>query len=322
MRKFLKPAALLLLAIAAAFVFGPREPLDLQPRFDAAELPDDLDAYLAAREAVVGGITAGAEKHILWAGGRGQMTDWAVVYLHGFSATPEEIRPVPDRVAAALGANLYFTRLAGHGVGPDRFAGPTVNDWMVDVAEALAIGKRIGRRVLVISTSTGGSLAAEAALQPDLAEEMDGIVFISPNFGIASAAATILTWPWVREWGPIVAGAERCFDAQNDLHERYWTTCYPTVALMPMAALAKHAAAADYSGVTLPALFLISPDDKVVSPAATRRVAAGWGGPVTMHELNVGIGDDPYSHVIAGDILSPSMTAPVATAISVWAGGL
>ena len=193
---------------------------------------------------------------------------------------------------------------------------------MVDVAEALAIGKRIGRRVLVISTSTGGSLAAEAALQPDLSAEMDGIVFISPNFGIASAAATILTWPWVRDWGPVVAGAERCFDVQSDLHARYWTTCYPTVALMPMAALAKHAAAGDYSAVTLPALFLLSPGDKVVSPAATRRVAAGWGGAVTIEEVTVGKGDDPYSHVIAGDILSPSMTAPVATAISDWAGGL
>ncbi|OYX42044.1 MAG: hypothetical protein B7Z02_13410 [Rhodobacterales bacterium 32-67-9] len=313
--------ALALVTLAALFAVAPREPLDLVPAFDAARLPDDLDSYLRDREAVVGGITPGAEKRILWAGAPGAQTDWAVVYLHGFSATSEEIRPVPDRVAAALGANLYFTRLAGHGLSGERFAGPTVNDWMIDVAEALAIGTRIGRRVLVIATSTGGALAAEAALQPDLARQIEGIVFVSPNFGIRAPAAAILTWPYARRWAPVIAGRDRCFEPVNDAHARYWTTCYPTEALFPMAALAGHAAGADYSGVAVPALFLFAEADQIVSPAATQAVAEGWGGPVAVLPQVVGAGDDPYSHVIAGDILSPSMTAPVTEAILGWVGG-
>ncbi|MBC7141347.1 MAG: alpha/beta fold hydrolase [Rhodobacteraceae bacterium] len=311
-----------LVAVAGLLAVAPRERLDLVPAFDAARLPEDLDAYLRDREAVVGGITPGVEKRILWAGAAGARTPWAVVYLHGFSATSEEIRPVPDRVATALGANLYFARLAGHGVPGERFAGPSVNDWMIDVAEALAIGGRIGRRVLVIATSTGGTLAAEAALQPVLAQGMEGIVFVSPNFGIRAPAAAILTWPHARVWAPVVAGRERCFEAVNDAHARFWTTCYPTEALFPMAALAKHAARADYAAARVPALFLLAEADRVVSPAATRRVAAGWGGPVTLLPLVVGPGDDPYSHVIAGDILSPSMTAPVTAAILDWVNRL
>ena len=133
-------------ALTALILFGAREPLDLFPAFEASRLPTDLDSYLRDREAVVGGVKPGAEKRIHWAGAAGVQTDWAVVYLHGFSATAEEIRPVPDRVAQGLGANLYYTRLAGHGLGPERFAGPSVNDWMIDVAEALAIGRRIGKR--------------------------------------------------------------------------------------------------------------------------------------------------------------------------------
>lgn len=303
-------------------VTAPGEPLDLVPDFDAARLPADLDAYLAAREAVVGGITPGAEKRIVWAGQPGARTDWAVVYLHGFSATSEEIRPVPDRVAEGLDANLYFARLAGHGVGSDRFAGPSVNDWMIDVAEALAIGQRMGERVLVISTSTGGTLAAEAALQPPLAAQMDGIVLVSPNFGIRAPAAAILTWPYARAWAPVVAGRDRCFEPANAAHGRFWTTCYPTMALFPMAALAKHAARADYSAVDAPALFLFSDADQIVDPAATRQVAESWGGTVSVMPQVVGAGDDPYSHVIAGDILSPSMTAPVTAAILDWVSGL
>jgi len=315
-------ALVLVAAVALLFAFGPREPLDLTPDFDAALLPADLDAYLAAREATVGGIVPGAEKRILWAGPPGVRTDWAVVYLHGFSATSEEIRPVPDRVAAGLGANLHFTRFAGHGLGPRRFAGPSVNDWMIDVAEALAIGRRIGRRVLVIATSTGGTLAAEAALQPDLAAGMDAIVFVSPNFGIRDPVAALLTWPFARAWVGAVAGRERCFPTVSAAHARFWTACYPTEALLPMAAVARHAAAADYGRVTLPALFLSAEADRVVSPAATARVAARWGGPVALLPQVAGAGDDPASHVIAGDVLSPSMTAPVTNAILGWAGGL
>lgn len=326
MRKILRriAAALggLVLAGAVFWQIGPRERVDVVPVFDAAALPADLDGYLADREAMVGGIVPGAEKRIHWAGAQGVKTPWAVVYLHGFSATAEEIRPVPDRVAAALGANLYFTRLAGHGLGPARFAGPTVNDWMIDVAEALAIGRRIGARVLVIATSTGGTLAAEAALQADLAGKIDGIVFVSPNFGLQALAAKLLDGPMARRWVAAVAGAERCFQPANAVQARYWTTCYPTVALLPMAALVRHAVAQDYSGIRTPALFLFSPQDQVVSPEQTEALAARWGGPATVAKITVGPTDDRNAHLIAGDALSPSMTAPVVARILDWAGRL
>ncbi|MFM2356929.1 MAG: hypothetical protein RLZZ528_2665, partial [Pseudomonadota bacterium] len=204
-------SAALAVALGTLWVLGPREPVDLTLRFDAAGLPADLDAYLASTEAMMGDVTPGAGKRIVWAGTPGAVTDIAVVYVHGFSATSEEIRPVPDNVARALKANLFYTRLAGHGLPGERLAGPTVQDWMDDMAEALAIGQRIGRKVIVIATSTGGTLAAEAALHPDLKGKIAGIAFVSPNFGLNSRAAMILTWPAVRRWGPVVAGPERCF---------------------------------------------------------------------------------------------------------------
>ena len=308
--------------LAVLLTFGPREALDLEPRFDEATLPADLDSYLARSEAEVGGILPGAEKRIVWSGAPGAETDIAVVYLHGFSATAEEIRPVPDLVAKALGSNLYYARLSGHGLGPERFAGPRAQDWIDDTAEALAIGRRIGRRVVVIATSTGGALAAEAALRPAMMQDVAGIAFISPNFGIQARASVILTWPGARWWAPLIAGRERCFEPVNERHARFWTTCYPTVALLPMAALAEHAGAADYANVTTPALFLFAEADQVVSPGATKAVAARWGAKATVLPQVVKAGDDPYSHVIAGDALSPSMTRPVADAIIAWAKGL
>ncbi|MFB2532561.1 alpha/beta hydrolase [Paracoccus sp. p3-h83] len=316
MRRLMGAAAFGALLVGAVFAIGPREPVHLTPRAGAADLGADLAADIAAHEA---GVDPDLAARVIWAGAPGAQTDWAVIYLHGFSATPQEIRPVPDRVAAGLGANLYFARLAGHGQGGDAMAGPTVRDWMDDTARALAIGHRLGRRVLVIATSTGGTLAAEAARQQGLGGQIDALVLISPNFGLNSSAATILTWPFARHWGPLVAGRERCFDPINADHARFWTTCYPTVALFPMAALADHAARGDYADARQPLLVLTAGADQVVSPATTAQVAARWGGPVTAQQLVMGPGDDPYAHVIAGDILSPSQTGPVSDLILDWA---
>ncbi|MDD4273595.1 MAG: hypothetical protein PHG14_07705 [Desulfobacter postgatei] len=37
------------------------------------------------------------------------------VYIHGFSATRKETAPLSDLVAKTLNANLFYTRLSGHG---------------------------------------------------------------------------------------------------------------------------------------------------------------------------------------------------------------
>ena len=43
-------------------------------------------------------------------------TAYAIVYLHGFSASQEEGNPVHRNLAKQLGANLYLSRLSGHGI--------------------------------------------------------------------------------------------------------------------------------------------------------------------------------------------------------------
>src|SRR5688500_12725365 len=43
-------------------------------------------------------------------------TDYAVVYLHGFSASQEEGDPVHYQFAKKFGCNLYLSRLAEHGI--------------------------------------------------------------------------------------------------------------------------------------------------------------------------------------------------------------
>jgi esterase/lipase len=312
----------LVLIGAAIWLFVPREPVDTDVLFEGSVLGADLDAYLTRTESAFDDITEGVEKRIVWAGDVGAKTPLSIVYIHGFSATSEEIRPVPDQIARQLGANLFYTRLKGHGRGAIAMAEPVAGDWIEDTAEALAIGRRIGTEVIVIATSTGGTAAAIAATDPALMAQVKGIAMVSPNFRVRSPAAVILEWPLARSWTALVAGAERSFAPLNDAHGKYWTTLYPTTALIPMAALVKYARDSDYSAVTTPAVFVFSDDDGVVSAETTRAISTKWGGSVTLAPRVMGEEDDPFNHVIAGDILSPGQTDATVALMKSWIEGL
>lgn len=319
MRWLLRLAVVGAALAAAVWVFVPTEPVDLTAGFDPASIGDDVDAYLAAQEANVPDLREGAEKRVVWAGEPGAKTPLAFVYIHGFSASSEELRPVPDAVAAHFESNLFFTRLAGHGRIGAAMAEAVVNDWVNDVAEAMAIGRQIGDRVVLIGTSGGGSLAALTALDPDLSEDLAGVVLISPGFRLRAQGAGLLTLPGARSFVPRMAGDVRSFTPVNEDHARYWTSEYPTVAVLPLAALVKAANSADLGKATVPALFILSDADSVVDPTATRDAAARWGGPRQIVPVALGPDDDPGHHVIAGDILSPGQTENVVRRIIVWA---
>lgn len=310
----------LAVAAGALWLFGPYEDATLTPR--AMTLDPDLDAHFAAVEAAYDDITQGVEKRVIWAGAQGVQTDLAILYVHGFSATSEEIRPVPDKLAAALGANLIYTRLAGHGRGSAAMAQGSVQGWVDDLNEGLQAARIAGREVIVIGTSTGATLVSAVAQDRDMMDAVRGLILVSPNYGLANPLGKLLSWPAARYWLPPLAGAQRSFEARNPGHETYWTTSYPSVAVMPMAALIDAATAQDPKTQTLPALFVFSTDDAVVRPDITARIAADWGGDATIVNPTMGPLDDPQSHVIAGDILSPGQTEAAVSVMRDWVQGL
>ena len=139
-----------------------------------------------------------------------------------------------ERLADQLGANLVYTRLAGHGRSGAAMTEGNVAAWAGDTAEAIRAAQTVGDEVVILSVSTGGTLAAAAAHVPDIMAQVKGIVFISPNFGLNSPLEPVLTWPAARYWLPLVAGETRSWTPANDDQATYWTTSYPTVALLPM----------------------------------------------------------------------------------------
>ncbi|SLN48357.1 alpha/beta hydrolase [Roseisalinus antarcticus] len=278
---------------------------------------EGLTQRLAEAEARVPAIRPGCEKRVIWAGAPEARTALSVVYVHGFSASPEEIRPVTDKVAEALGANLFFTRLNGHGQDGPAMGRATFAAWRRDLDEAARIGAALGERVLWIGCSTGCTLIADALMRGAPAA---GAVFVSPNFRLASRAANwVLDVPGVRTWGPIPFGRERKFAVLNETHARYWTPIHPTAAVFPMADAMRAVRRARLERIEAPALFAYSPQDRVVSHEATRAAAVRWGGPVELHQVTCGPRDDAMCHVIAGDVFSPGQTDGLVARILDWA---
>ncbi len=313
---------LFILALGGLIVaFGPREPIDEEVSFQPPDLGEDLDSYLAEREARIGDIRPGTEKEIVWRSSwRKHKTKISVVYIHGYSASKEEIRPLPDLVSDALKANVFYTRLSGHGRTSEAMGEPRVNDWFNDISEALAIGRAIGDKVIIISTSTGGTLSTWAATKPELMKDVLGIIMISPNFGVNDTAAQVLTLGGARTWLPWLVGKWRDATPVNEGHAKWWTVKYPILAALPMAAVVKFVNTLEIEDISTPALFVFHEEDAVVRPEATRVVAQEWAmrteAAVTIFRVTQS--GDTGNHVIAGRIFSPDNTKPLADKITAW----
>lgn len=278
------------------------------PRRDApSEVPlSNLDEWLARRERLIPGIKAKTEKQIIWAGEPGEKTRLSMIYLHGFSATRGEMAPVCDLAAKHMGANLFYTRLTGHGRDGEAMGDAKLTDWQEDVLEAWEIGKLIGDRVIVVASSTGAPLAVWLAAEVMGKNEhgMAALVLVSPNFLPANKAAKIVLWPGGRLLTRIVVGKYAGFEPKNELHSYYWTSTYPSKALRTMMQACRLGNRAPLEKIEAPALFLYTENDAVVSiPTllkAYERIGSGTKTVINIKEAR--------DHNMAGDIISPETT--------------
>ncbi len=282
---------------------------DLTP----VELNGDVEEYIARKEHRVPGIKAGTEKHIVWAGGDRSRTAVSLVYVHGLSATRQEVAPLCDSVATRLGMNLFYTRLAGHGLPGEAMGEPRAQDWLNDVREAVAIGAELGNRVVLVGTSTGATLAVWfmfAAPNTETAR-VGALILLSPNFHPADQTATVLLWPWGKQIATIVSGAYREWEPHNRLQGEYWTTRYPIEALVTMMTVVNAVERSDPGELSLPVLIATSGRDQVVDEGATRKWFGMLGSP-DKNILRIPDVEDPAGHILAGEIMSPGTTARMA----------
>ena len=259
-----------------------------------------------------GHVIPGTEERRVRFGGAAS-TEWVVLSVHGFSASRQETAPLAQIVADGLSANLLEVRLSGHGLVSEPMAGVRAEHWLVDAERALRDAAAMGNRIVAIGTSTGGTLLT-AMLERDVAERIDTLVLISPNYGPADVGSEWVIGPGGLLLAWLVEGNERCWEAHNDLQERYWSTCYPTsaaVEVMRLVALARRRLSAE---LQQDVLVFYSPDDRVVSVDAIVGAYEEFDTPLKELVVVTDSGD-PKDHVIAGDIMSPGTTERIAQQI-------
>lgn len=149
------------------------------------QLPKDghhLEEIIADHEKLHEPLKKRARAQIIWHDAeKKQTTPYSIVYLHGFKASHPEGHPVHTRVAEQLGCNLYLSRLYGHGqITKKRLSDLTPENLIQSAVDALRIGQRLGDRVIIMGTSTGGALAAYLAASQSYAPSVAALVLYSP----------------------------------------------------------------------------------------------------------------------------------------------
>lgn len=219
--------------MVTTYLLGPKPKKPLFSK-ELTKVPDlgDLDNYIASVESMHK-IKPGNEAEIVWADTHHQQTEYAIVYLHGFSASKTEGSPVHLNLAKALHANLYLARLADHGIdtlAPMQYF--TADRLWETSKQAYAIGKKLGKKVILVGTSTGGTVALKlAATYP----EINSIILMSPNVAINDKNAWLLNNPWGLQIARRVVGAdERKVDDRTDEYKKYWYTNYRLESLVEL----------------------------------------------------------------------------------------
>lgn len=219
-------AALSLGVIAVLWLAGPQpdgphpEKLRMNPvRLPLRELEDSIHRAEAGFP-----LRPDNEARIVWARPY-EKTAVAMVYIHGNGASQEEGDPIHEALAARYGCNLFLARLADHGLRDSNALGAiTADRWLQSALDAILIGHAIGEKVIVVSCSTGSTLALFLAARfPDL---VDGHILLSPNIDMKDPRAFVLAAPWGLQVARKIAGSEFYSWSAPQSAQAYWYTRY------------------------------------------------------------------------------------------------
>jgi esterase/lipase len=238
MKRFLKIIAALVAVLAAVYFLGPKPAAPIYNN-NLIQVPSDaasLEAYVASNEAKHQ-VKPDNEARIVWANDSTKAkTPYVIVYLHGFSASQEEGNPVHRNIAKQFGCNMYLARLSEHGIDTtDALINMTATSLWESAKEAYAIGKQLGDKVILMGTSTGGTVALELASN---FEDVAGLLLYSPNIAINNPSAFLTNNPWGLQIARLVIGGkENIIKNKPPEFKKYWNDHYRLESIVELQEL-------------------------------------------------------------------------------------
>lgn len=234
-KKVLKGIAVLFALMLLIFALGPRpEYEDFSPHAYSGSFDlESVEAFIAERELQTPNLKPDNEARILWADSIASQTNYAIVYLPGFTATHFESGPLPEDLAKKYGMNLFHARIHAHGIQDvDIFKGVDPSQYLDSAREAIAIGKTLGKKLIIMGCSTGATYATYlAGNDPDVS----ALVFLSPNFEIFDPRTSLINGPWGKQIlkATLNGSAYREVDYPERIG-KYWTGRYHVDALIAL----------------------------------------------------------------------------------------
>jgi len=296
------------------YLFGPHpETPEYATAMPAVPSTAELEKFVAANEAVHQ-LRPNNEARIVWANDSlKQKTDYAIVYIHGFSASQEEGNPVHRNIAKQFSCNLYLARLAEHGIDTtEQLMNLTADNYWETAKQALAIGKQLGNKVILMGTSTGATQALQlAAAYPG---DVAALVLYSPNIAINDNNAWLLNNHWGLQIARLVKGGKYHHpEDERPIYKQYWNTPYRLEAIVALEEMLETSMTkATFSKVKQPVLLLYyykdeKHQDKVVKVSAMKEMFSQLATD-SLHKRAVAL-PNTGDHVMASPIKSKDVEA-------------
>ncbi len=230
--RVIKVIGSLFVVLAIVYFIGPRypmTPIDCVPNITDVSL-ETIERNIIKREKAEPHLKNENEAKVVWYDDKVK-TKKVFLYIHGFSASPMEASHLMHNLSEEYKANLIFARLPGHGVQvEDPLLNITAKDYVDYGKSMIDYADKLGEELIIVSTSTGGTLSAYlASCDP----RIDAMVMLSPNFGLADKTFDYLDGPWgeflinkafngnIRSWNP-----------PNNTIDSFWTTRYRVEGLI------------------------------------------------------------------------------------------
>ena len=288
MKKYLRfPLYGLFLLFLPSCILGPRPSISNTPQAAIDPPLDELEQKVIQKDEGVAGLRPDNESKIYWADSVRQ-TEYCLVYMHGFSASGMEADPMHRELAQRYGMNLYVPRLFAHGItAEDAMLDFNGEDYVNSAKEAVAIGKKMGKKVILMGCSTGCSASLYlAAEDPDIV----GLLLLSPNIRVANRTAFLLSGPFGLQIARLFMGSHVTWSHPNENVEKYWTMRYRTEAVVQLQRFIKSAMKKSIFKQVEQPVFLgyyyknKKEQDNVVSVAAMLRMFRQLGTPDELKE--------------------------------------
>ncbi len=191
-----------------------------------------------------------------------------VVLSHGFTGTPQSVRPWAQALAAA-GYAVELPRLPGHGTRWQDLNDTRWPDWYTEVERAFERLRARCDQVFAAGLSMGGTLVLRLAEQRG--PEVAGLVLVNPSLGSERLDVKLLL-PVLHRFVPALKGIASDIKMPGSTELAYAKT--PLRAMHSLTRLWT-LTRADLGRITAPVLLYRSAEDHVVEPLSGRLLTAG-----------------------------------------------